>query len=439
MAPLENKEKFQRQFFGFVSLIGLITSVLLIPFIFNRYLAVTPLLDREWEALAVFCGIMSGVAAITFLLRRKLPMWWALLYFGLLLLINLELGARLLVHYTISFEKRQALGDAANRTYLDYTAYKGHPFLGFTGRPSVELKGNQNLGNLAAFNNFGFAGRDFQIPKPPNTIRVVAMGGSTTICGYPAFTETFLNTHTGDSLKFEVLNFGMTYWTSAHTAVNFILNVIDFQPDYVIFHHAWNEDKARNVPEELFRNDYSHAITYFHEPEIHDKWPLRISMIYRGIQMKLGIQPEWASLGAATTVKDLPVVQPLYSNKNELYPFMRNIRTIIDLAGVRGIRVMLVTQPHSTDPNIPYYYAHEMIDQGNEVVREIAAQYGKQVAFFDLDSLMTGHYNEVFIDLGHMNEEGIKFKGEQVGAALLNDFRQTEKEHKKNEPPLNKN
>jgi hypothetical protein len=421
MESEENKIKFGQQFVGMVAGFSLATSCLLCPFVFDRYLAVSPLLEQEEQLLAVFSMLLFSIAVLFFLLRKRLKLGWVLFYFSCLALIQVELASRLMIHYFSSFERREELGIAANRTYLDYTAYKGHPFLVFTGRPAIELTGNNSLGNLSAFNNFGFSGKDFIVEKSAETIRVIAMGGSTTISGYPAYTERFLNDSLLAKEKYEVLNFGMTYWTSAHSLVNFVLNVVDFQPDYVVFHHAWNDEKARNFPEETFRNDYSHALTYFHEPEIPDKWPFRISILYRMFKEQLGIQPEWASLGTATSVKNDAVVTPLYQNKKELYPYERNIRSIVDLAKARNIRVLLTTQPRSTDPNIPFYYAAPAIDQGNEILREVATSYGDEVVFLDLDSLFTGKRNELFIDLGHMSEEGIRLKGEAIAKAISND------------------
>jgi hypothetical protein len=418
----QKKAKFIRQFSRFTGVIGLVTAALLCPFVFDRYLAVSPLLKREYDSLIVFSGIVLAVSLVFLVFRKRMRAGWVLTGFTLFILIQIELAARLVIHYVAPVEKREALGASANRTYLEYTAYKGHPFLVFTGRPSVELQGNESLGKLAAFNNFGFSGSDFTVEKPAGTIRVATLGGSTTISGYPIHTEQFLNDSLATSGQFEVLNFGMTYWTSAHSLVNFILNVVDFAPDYAVFHHAWNDEKARNVPEALFRNDYSHALTYFHEPEIPDKWPLRTSVIYRSIKMKLGIQPEWASLGSATTVKDKPLITPLYKNEKELYPYERNIRTFVDLAMARNIKVVLTTQPHSTDPKIPFAYAAKAIDQGNDVMRKVAASYGNSVLFLDLDSMITGHRNDIFVDVGHMNPEGIELKGKIIARCIARDI-----------------
>ena len=113
--------------------------------------------------------------------------------------------------------------------------------------------------------------------------------------------------------------------------------------------------------------------------------------------------------------------EPLYNNHWDLYPYERNIKTILDLANVRGTRVVLTTQPHSTDPEIPIYWAHDAIDDGNDIMRRIRQEYLQQALFVDLDSMMTGTQNALFKDLGHLHPEGIRMKAEAIGAAIAED------------------
>jgi hypothetical protein len=51
--------------------------------------------------------------------------------------------------------------------------------------------------------------------------------------------EDYLNAHAsaGDG-RFEVLNFGLGFYTTAHSLVNYVLNVVDYHPGYLVIHHA---------------------------------------------------------------------------------------------------------------------------------------------------------------------------------------------------------
>ena len=84
------------------------------------------------------------------------------------------------------------------------------------------------------------------IPKPAGVIRVACMGNSTAV-NYPQSLQTLFNDvcpHT----RIQVLNFGMGWWSSVHSTVNFILNVIDFKPDYVVLNDNCNDHNYRGYP-----------------------------------------------------------------------------------------------------------------------------------------------------------------------------------------------
>src|SRR5207237_10599921 len=131
-----------------------------------------------------------------------------------------------------------------------------HHFLQCYCVPSTSA--NKLTWNLSTYNIFGFNGRDFAYAKPPGVIRIAALGASTTEDGYPAMLEEYLNTRiAAQSNRFEVMNFGHAYYTSAHVLVNFVLNVIDFATAYVIIHQAANNQSAR-ASEPEFRWVYSH-------------------------------------------------------------------------------------------------------------------------------------------------------------------------------------
>jgi len=416
------EQRIKAQLATFFGACGVLLSLTLFPVIFQRYFAVAYLLPNERSGLWLFFSVMMVCSLALILLKRKIHPRYVMLFFAVLFLVGIEQVTRLYVHYFYDTPTRDQLWKASYVTYPEYAAYQGHPFVAFTGMPSVALQGNEALGGLKAFNNYGFLGNDFVQEKPTGTVRIACMGGSTTASGYPAIMEQWLNEQNfGDSVHFEVLNFGITYWTTAHSMVNYLLNVQDFNPDYVVIHHAWNEEKVRDAQPGTFRSDYSHAFSHFHEPDIPDKWPLRISLAYRLAQDEYGAMPPWQMLEPATT-KPRDRVKPLFQNLEELAPYERNIKTILDLAELRGTKVVLTTQPHSTDPDIPLYYAHPAVDQGNAVMRTIQRQYADKAVFVDLDSMMSGPMNAVFKDLGHVHDEGKQFKAGQIGQAILADL-----------------
>ena len=64
------------------------------------------------------------------------------------------------------------------------------------------------------------------------------------------------------------------------------------------------------------------------------------------------------------------------------------------------------------------------IDQLNEVLRSIAANHDR-LLFVDLDKLMTGKDNHLFLDLVHVNDTGKRMKAECLGKRIIDDEERT--------------
>src|SRR5438093_7710514 len=425
----------QIAFRKFVSGYALIISLLIAPPIFERFFAMLYLFQGERVILWIASLLLMSISLYGFFGRLR-PTWVYFVLFNLLILISVELGARSVVKLFFP-NKEVSLARRSAWTYDELRRLTGHPFLQFQGIPSTT--GNQALGwyfsnlnsgqlesddslkastrNLSTFNNFGFIGRDFAYAKPPGVIRIAALGASTTADGYPAMLEEYLNaTVAAQSNRFEVMNFGQGYWTSAHVLVNFVLNVIDFAPDFIIIHQAANDEHAR-ASEAEFRGDYSHYLKVFQPPRIIDKYILRVSVPYRALKFYLNPNPEWMFVEAASQIRRKEPERAL--NARELGVFRRNIETIIEVASARQIKVVLTTMPHSTDERYPGLYLHH-IDQFNELLRSIAAT-NDRLLFVDLDKLMTGKVNHLFRDGVHVNDTGNRMKAEYLGKRIIDD------------------
>ena len=423
-APVERtKDAFRK----FVSGYALIISLLIAPPIFERFFAMLYLFQGERVILWIASVLLMSISLYGFFGRLRRP-WVYFVLFNLLVLISVELGARSAVKLFFP-NKEVSLARRAAWTYDELRKMTGHPFLQFNGIPSRtgEIyrvlkpggRGDEVTENLSTFNNFGFVGRDFAYAKPPGVIRIAALGASTTADGYPAMLEEYLNARVAaQSNRFEVMNFGVGYWTSAHVLVNFVLNVIDFAPDYIIIHQAANDEHAR-APEAEFRGDYSHYLKVFQPPRIWDRYILRASVPYRALKFYLNPNPEWMFVEAASQIRRKEPQRA--ENARELGVFRRNIETIIDVANARQIKVVLTTMPHATDER---YSPLNGIDQFNEVLRSIAANHDR-LLFVDLDKLMTGKDNQLFRDAVHVNDNGNRMKAEYVGQRINDDEERT--------------
>ena len=417
-----------------LGIIGIGFSVLLSPPLFRLLFAMSDLLPGEKIWLWIFTLALFLFSIFLIYHKGSIGKGIIALFMSGLLLIFLELAIRLVIVVIFSGSK-PVIAKLANDTYPEFSVYKPHFLLHYLHNPDYTLinsgsakrviKIDYGSGETKPFNSHGFIGPEISSEKPETTVRIICMGGSTTAKGYPKLMEDFLKKVNPDTIvDYEVLNFGVSSFTTAHSAVNFILNVIDLNPDYVVLHHAWNDYLVRNAAD--FKNDYSHALKPFQIPPIYDKYPIRVSVIYRMMKNMISSKPSWAYLLPAIMKRDYSELKASakkmqWSNLDELKPYRRNLEAIIDLAIARNIKIVLVTMPHSTDPEVKEAYIAPHIDQCNDIMREINEKYSGKIVFFDMDKLMTGKMDSVFNDLGHVNEFGINFKAERIGQVILND------------------
>ena len=407
---------FSSRFNAFVAKAGAVAAILLCPLLFQPLFATGALRANEHNGLYIAAAGLFLISGLLYYYRHK-GTRFALVFFTLLIFLYAEVLVRFSLKVLSSPAKIKSLNEKCNWTYSGTKVYQGHPFFQFTGIPSAKLKGNEALSQKRPFNNFGFPGADFHYEKTPGVTRIACLGESTTADGYPYFLESWLNRQ-DPAHKFEVMNFGQGYWTTNHSVVNFMLNVVDFHPDVIVIHHGWNEEKIRNVPPAEFRGDYSHAFKVFSNTVVYDRYLIRTSVIYRMLKFSYDQAPAWTTLQGSVQYPRHET-DAKFSNLDELKPYRRNLENIIEVALYRKIRVVLTTLPHSSDSKIPMYYGHTSIDQCNAINREIAAEYGNKITFVDLDSMITGKHNEIFKDLGHVTDAGREMKAEAIGTAIV--------------------
>ncbi len=388
------------------------------PPVAERTVAMGPL--HSAERLPLWCGAALCLAWAWAVWRRPSGGRLAAAGLPLLLLVGIELTARVVM--ARDPELRQHLLDLSARTYPDLVVFQAHPFLQFTGRPKARPQDSAQMRWPTPFNELGFLGPMHERDKPAHVLRVVCHGGSTTATGFPDIARARLQRALDENgpvrgrTEVQAFNFGIGYYTSAHSLVNLVLNGLWFSPDYVVFHHAWNDGRVRDVRAEA-RSDYSHVLRRFSMPPIPDRWLLRASVIYRGLQDAWFETPAWGWIGAAAMRGDVRYAGAKRERMEDLRWYERNVRTFADLALARGVVPVLTTQPYNRAPEIGEpQKAH--VEQCNQRMREIAESYGDAVLFVDLDAAMLADYSDVFLDLGHMNDRGIHAKAALIADAI---------------------
>jgi len=220
-----------------------------------------------------------------------------------------------------------------------------HPFLTYTNR--------REKNQVLRINSHGFLGKEILMPKPENELRIFALGGSTTECNRQAgWTEELEKLLSGISEKkrARVYNLGVAGWSTIHSMINYLFYARDFEPDIIIFYHAWNDfyrsfyNQNNRISSEFY-DDYAHYI----EGKVYWKqffpYSRRHSLAIGPIKQFLA--PFWYSdflVSKLTPAEDFDMPS--------LKVFKRNLQIAIDLFKRDGRVVIFITQPTLYKPEM---------------------------------------------------------------------------------------
>ncbi len=330
------------------------------------------------------------------------------------------------------FQKRRDLA-------APYLKYQPHRYLGYTPTPNYATdKGNKH-------NALGYRDDEIAMPKPAGEYRIVCVGGSTTYTplvgdyrySYPNVLEQEL--HARGYGHVSVINAGVDGWTSHETLINFMLRVVELNPDMLIVHHGINDVFARVIwPPSAYQGDNSG----YREPLVsHVTMPsiFEYSTVIRGLLIRRGlIQPHTALHSSFDRYRGDTFRAVEYDTQQHdgTYPagvfeeaglddifaanppayFRRNIEHLVVLAKHHGIQVVLSTiayaQRPASNPEIrPLASSPEFLaecDAAHDILQEIANE--NAVNFFDFAEIFPKE-EVLFRDEAHVTFEGVQIKG----------------------------
>jgi lysophospholipase L1-like esterase len=188
--------------------------------------------------------------------------WGALkgLYLALVCLVIAGLGGEVFLRRERRLAERDAEGYLSRSLYGNsWERQAAARPLWRHGRVWEEYKPNAQLDVTVGeehysvrINSLGFRTREFQEKKPPGTLRVLCLGGSTTVGGrtndetYPAILERRLR-EGHPRLPLEVLNLGVSGTASDHW-LSRREKLLGFEPDLVVDYGAINDLAWRDLP-----------------------------------------------------------------------------------------------------------------------------------------------------------------------------------------------
>jgi len=125
--------------------------------------------------------------------------------------------------------------------------YKKDAELFWRIRPNQTIKGKFFVDGVYQINSRGYREREFSAEKSPDVMRIICLGNSCTFGWkvnleqtYPKILEKLLNQNLAQP-EFEVINAGMTGY-STFQGVRFLKReILGLHPDIIIFSYGWND------------------------------------------------------------------------------------------------------------------------------------------------------------------------------------------------------
>ena len=285
-------------------------------------------------------------------------------------------------------------------------AFSPHHYLGYIPTPNYQHGENRH-------NALGFRGAEIPVEKSENTYRIVAVGGSTTYSvdvmdyrdSYPHLLNEYLYEHGYDHV--EVINAGVSAYTSYHNLMNIEFRVLPLEPDLIIIYQGVNDINIRLVhPPSRYLGDNSGAQAPFVSDTVMPSiWEYSTALRILGIQAgftRSHAALDWRVLNRAASNYDIPFRQQLawgtypsgifqeasaedMLENNPPVHFERNLVNMLAVAERHDVDVLLVTMVFSdevaTGNLARKEYASAMAEHNN-VTRRIAKATG--TALFDL-------------------------------------------------------
>ena len=236
---------------------------------------------------------------------------------------------------------------------------------GFALHPFLQVAPAPDPSSTVFVNRHGFRGAEIDEARRPGTLRIFALGGSTTYSGdidyaqtYPAQLARILKAR-APHLEIEIQNAACDWYSTEHSLIRYLFNVRRFEPDVVLVFHGINDLYRGFAPEWFskggFRADYAHYLGPLVRAERgHDvaAWfPFQQSMILRSLTNASEGTPSFDAsrfnpfqLGAMWTLREQMEPRRI-DHFPSLSTFEENLGLLARAARDDGTRLIMATQP----------------------------------------------------------------------------------------------
>lgn len=302
--------------------------------------------------------------------------------------------------------------------------YIEHPYMFYTSRPNNHAFGFQQT------NSFGHRSPEISIEKSPDTLRIMAIGGSTTASFpyVPDPKETWiaqavrtLEQETGVDIDY--INAGLHAANSADLLAHYVFRNRFFKPDIVILHVGGNDSLSLQFPD--YNPEYTH---YTHgwrnsslNPRPFERILLKsnfIKILYANWLAKIDLEGE---LGRELITEHSPEEALGFVQQNEPVGFERNldflVKNIIDAGGTPVLFPFVYTRGPKIRTGAYGEYDRSLLlsyEKTLPVMDQIAEEYDLRTIRIPEGAIP----DEDFFDFCHVNLHGEAIKAQYVADAL---------------------
>ena len=283
-------------------------------------------------------------------------------------------------------------------------------------------------------------GELYPLQKQDNTVRIVVFGGSTTVnhrtfsahgVHFPLLLESILRSQSDTHI--EVINVANSGYATPHALILLTLDVLSWDPDIVILSHNVNDRLAMYWDD--FQLDYSHMYShsFFSGPDYRSRYSVT-NILFQHSQLYWLLKHRISRLSSDTSFP--PLRRRSYgmtTTATAAEVFERNLKSFVDVALARGVKVLLATQ--ALEPSEEYFCRQlclqpfndvvtyplqdEMVAHHayyNQVIEEVAAE--SDIWFLDNDSLLGGR-RKYFADHVHYTKSGVEALADNYARFLM--------------------
>jgi hypothetical protein len=291
--------------------------------------------------------------------------------------------------------------------------------------PTQENIPNQH-NEYVNINSFGFRGVEISKEKPENVYRIIMLGGST-LFGYgassdettiPGFLQKKFET-TDSDFKVEVINAGSSGAYSKTETLYVKHKLLDFDPDLIIVYDGWNDSRipyTSHIGERGLAGQLYDSVNHLQSIFPYYKTPIVIREIGRDL---ISAEEDTIATRIDANLDKKVILWKERWNESCLLAQENDIKTLITIQPMLGTGDRIVTKSEKSTSGLlqndfmqlPLYQLQKFVD--------VLPELTNCTNTADLTHVFDGHNEPIFLDLGHVGEQGSMLISEKIYELVL--------------------